>query len=123
MGNIEATSYGLSFSRNINYACSLELYLSTELLSKLQTSLIYNEFGIKVSFCLFHLCFVLDDIMLNDFARCHKKFKRFVKRHEMNTIYLRTTQEIRCCKLSSFHQMTSNNIQFKEKCVGQIKFS
>ena len=67
------------------------VHLSFTLLNvylKLQTSLISNKFGIKVSFCLFHLCFVLDDIMLNDFARCHKKFKRFVKSHEMKFIYL-----------------------------------
>ena len=68
------------------------VHLSFTLLNvylKLQTSLISNKFGIKVSFCLFHLCFVLDDIMLNDFARCHKNFKRFEKSHEMNFIYLK----------------------------------
>ena len=30
VGNIETSSSGLSFSRNINYACSLKLYLSSK---------------------------------------------------------------------------------------------
>ena len=73
---------------------------------KLQTSLISNKFGIKVSFLLL-LHLLLNDNMLNGFARYDKNIKRFVQSEDEFTaltrnIITKSGSKISCCKLTNF---------------------